>query len=126
MTQSPHRDHQFKMRLTADEATKLKATAHKHELTQADFVRFLAFGQTAYGLPDASKLQAICQQLAGIANNLNQCQHSINTAHSSGKLTGNQFAAMHKAIAQGLDAWAVPLDELKSEMRKLKTGSAAR
>lgn len=115
------RPRQFKMRLTEDEATKLKTTAHTHELTQADYVRKVVFGATAHSLPDASKLEAIARQLAGIAANLNQCQHAINSAQQSDKLTANQFRAMHEAIAQGRKLWAAPLEELRLELRKLRT-----
>ena len=115
------RPRQFKMRLTEHEADQLKKRAHAHELSQADFVRILTFGQTEdYNLPDTGKLQAIYQQLAGIATNLNQAQHSINVAQQEGKLTADQLAAMYKAIAEGRRLWTEPLNELRGQLSKLK------
>ena len=120
MTLKPRRDRTFKMRLTTDAAEQLKTRAHQHELSQADLVRLVVFEQSDHIIPDSRKLQAICQQLAGIGNNLNQCQHAINLAQQGGTLTGAQFAAMHKAINQGREAWVEPLAVLRGQLAKFK------
>ena len=110
----------FKMRLHEHEDAELKTRAHKHELSKAELVRLLVFGQTAYTVPDASKLEDICRQLAGIGSNINQAQKAINEARNAGTLTDAQFRAMHTALEHGREAWAEPLAELKSELGKLK------
>ena len=121
MTLGPHRTHNFKMRLTPGEAERIKNRAGDHRLSQADYVRILVFGQaTEYGLPSAPSLRKIAQQLTGIGNNLNQCQRSINEAQARGTLSAEQFAAMHRAISQGREAWAEPLSELRGQLNKLR------
>lgn len=116
----PRRSRIFKMRVTEDEAEKIKSAAHENELSQADFGRFMIFGRTQFAPPNSSKLEAVARQLAGIANNLNQCQKSINEAQASGTLTPAQFEAMHKAVRDGLEAWSEPLNELRAELKKLR------
>jgi hypothetical protein len=108
------------MRLTQDDAQRLKTWAHESELSQADYARFMIFGRTTYAPPNASKLEAIARQLGGIATNINQCQKSINEAQANGSLNAAQFEAMHKAIAEGRKQWSEPLYELRGELKKLK------
>ncbi len=114
------RPRQFKMRLTEDEANQLKTTAHKHELTQADYVRKVVFGNTAHGLPNATKLQDIAAKLAGIGNNINQAMAAVKTAQKDGTLNADQFDAMYKIIAEARRIWLEPLGELRGQLGKLK------
>ncbi|WP_170331089.1 plasmid mobilization protein [Ruegeria arenilitoris] len=116
----PAKTRTFKMRLSPDDAAKLKSWAHENELSQADFARFMIFARTSYAPPNSSKLEAVARQLVSIATNLNQCQKTINIARASGTLTAAQFEAMHKAVRDGLTAWSEPLDELRSELKKLR------
>ena len=115
----PAKTRTFKMRLSHDDAAKLKSWAHENELSQADFVRFMVFGRTTFAPPNASKLQNIATKLVGIGNNLNECQRAINEARNSGTLTTAQFEAMHGAIVEGRKLWLEPLVELRAEFRKL-------
>ncbi len=114
------RERTFKMRLTNCEADKIKSWAHKNELSQADYVRFMVFSRTTYAPPNGNKLQAICQKLAGIANNINQFQRSINSAYAKGALTAKQLEKMSVELDQCRRAWADPLTELRAELGKLK------
>ncbi|MEP3632194.1 MAG: hypothetical protein ABJQ23_09775 [Shimia thalassica] len=121
MTQTTLRTTEFKFRLSEEEADILQNNAGDHRLTKADYVRQIVFGPGAKnGLPNGPKLQSIAQKLAGISNNLNQCQAAINSAQANGKLSPDQFAAMHKAISHGLEAWVEPLEELRAEIGKLR------
>lgn len=114
------RSRTFKMRITESEAEKIKTAAHEVELTQADFGRFMILGRTQFAPPNSSLLQDIAAKLAGIGNNLNQCQMRINEAKASGTLDARQFEAMHAAIATGQKLWAEPLAELRAELKKIR------
>ncbi len=124
--QPPAKTHTFKMRLTADDAAKLKSWAHENELSQADFVRFMVFGRTSFAPPNSSKLEAIARQLVGIATNINQCQRVINEAHQSSTLTASQFGTMCRVLGQARRAFADPLTELRAELKKLKPNRVAK
>lgn len=116
----PAKPHTFKMRLTPDQADKLKSWAHENELSQADYVRFMVFARTTYAPPNASKLEAICRQLSGIATNINQAQKAINEANQSGTLTPVQFEQLGRVLIESRRLWADPLDELRDELKKIR------
>jgi hypothetical protein len=112
--------HIFKMRLSNEDYTWLKNHAHEHQISMADFARFQIFGGTSYRLPSALTLQTICQKLAGIANNLNQCQKVINQSFKTGKINADVCQEMFYAIASGKKIWAEPLEDMREEIAMLK------
>jgi len=115
------RTEDFKIWLTPDEAETLQNHAHDQRVSKADYARFLIFGpRSCRRLPSAPELKRIAFLLANISGNLNQCQHSINAAQLAGTLDVDQFAAMHKAIAFGHNAWSEPLAEFRTQLVRLK------
>lgn len=110
----------LKVHLTPEQAAQVKSDAHKHELSQSEYARFRLLGETLYKLPDATKLEAVARQLAGIGANINQGQKAINEAKAAGVLNDEQFNAMYKIYAEARRIWLEPLDELKAEFAKLR------
>ena len=106
------RTNDFKIWLTPQEAEILRNQAHNQRVSKADYARFLIFGPgSCKRLPSAPELKKISYLLANISNNLNQCQHSLNSGKQNGVLDTEQFKAMFEAIAAGHNSWSKPLQE---------------
>lgn len=115
------RTRHFKMMLTDDEHTHIKAMAGDQRITSADLVRHLILGSdAARRMPSGATLRDIAFKLSSISSNLNRCMKEIHSAKLAGTLTEAQFAAMHQAIRVGLKSWQESRDALRNELRHFK------
>lgn len=111
------RTRQFKIRLTDAEMEQLHRTAKEQNVSAADLVRYRLFGpDNCRRLPSHKVLRDILRQLSGIATNINQAAHKINSAETKGILSKEEFKGMLQALGVGHKAWVKPKEDLAEQL----------